>query len=139
LHGTVETLVYAEVRGKPETKLAPKLPQRKQVKKQDYLIWKSYVIVPSIFSYFLYKLYNVFPSIIQYVPGSHQTVLRNWEKLKLFIYQMMESHRKDWNPDEPRDFIDAFLTEMSKVRRTSGLGLPGNKNMVEKLPTDLAS
>ncbi|EDL30916.1 mCG15468 [Mus musculus] len=60
------------------------------------------------------QLYNVFPSIIQYVPGSHQTVLRNWEKLKLFIYQMMESHRKDWNPDEPRDFIDAFLTEMSK-------------------------
>ncbi|XP_021016868.1 cytochrome P450 2J3-like [Mus caroli] len=61
-------------------------------------------------------LYNVFPSIIQYVPGSHQTVLRNWEKLKLFIYQIMESHRKDWNPDEPRDFIDAFLTEMSKYR-----------------------
>ncbi|XP_021056413.1 cytochrome P450 2J3-like isoform X3 [Mus pahari] len=60
------------------------------------------------------QLYNVFPSIIQYVPGSHQTVLRNWEKLKLFIYQMMESHRKDWNPDEPRDFIDAFLTEMTK-------------------------
>ncbi|KAL6030885.1 hypothetical protein STEG23_032330 [Scotinomys teguina] len=28
---------------------------------------------------------------------------------------MMESHRKDWNPDEPRDFIDTFFTEMAKI------------------------
>ncbi|XP_052032758.1 cytochrome P450 2J3-like [Apodemus sylvaticus] len=62
------------------------------------------------------QLYNVFPSIFQYLPGSHQTVLRNWEKLKLFISHMMESHQKDWNPDEPRDFIDAFLTEMAKYQ-----------------------
>ncbi|CAH6790546.1 cytochrome P450 2J3 [Phodopus roborovskii] len=59
-------------------------------------------------------LYNVFPSIFKYLPGSHQTVFRNWEKLKLFVSRMMDSHRKDWNPDEPRDFIDAFLTEMTK-------------------------
>ncbi|OBS77684.1 hypothetical protein A6R68_19927, partial [Neotoma lepida] len=59
-------------------------------------------------------LYNVFPSIMKYLPGSHQTVFRNWEKLKLFVSHMMESHRKDWNPVEPRDFIDAFLTEMTK-------------------------
>ncbi|XP_052572799.1 cytochrome P450 2J3-like isoform X2 [Peromyscus californicus insignis] len=59
-------------------------------------------------------LYNVFPSIMKYLPGSHQTVFRNWEKLKLFVSHMMDSHRKDWNPVEPRDFIDAFLTEMAK-------------------------
>lgn len=82
-----------------------------------------------MFSYFLYKLYNVFPTIIKYLPGSHQTVLRNWEKLKLFISCMMDSHQKDWNPDEPRDFIDAFLTEMAKVR-TSCLCLPGSKTVV---------
>ncbi|XP_055474928.1 cytochrome P450 2J4-like [Psammomys obesus] len=59
-------------------------------------------------------LYNFFPSIIKYLPGPHQTVFRNWEKLKLFVSRMMDSHRKDWNPAEPRDFIDAFLTEMTK-------------------------
>ncbi|XP_036035286.1 cytochrome P450 2J3-like [Onychomys torridus] len=59
-------------------------------------------------------LYNVFPSIMKYLPGSHQTVFRNWEKLKLFVSHMMDSHRKDWNPLEPRDFIDAFFTEMAK-------------------------
>ncbi|NP_001411962.1 cytochrome P450, family 2, subfamily j, polypeptide 7 [Mus musculus] len=59
-------------------------------------------------------LYNALPSIMKYLPGPHQTVFRNWERLKMIVYHMMESHRKDWNPDEPRDFIDAFLTEMTK-------------------------
>ncbi|XP_021056207.1 cytochrome P450 2J6-like isoform X2 [Mus pahari] len=59
-------------------------------------------------------LYNILPSIMKYLPGPHQTVFRNWERLKLIVSHMVESHRKDWNPDEPRDFIDAFLTEMTK-------------------------
>lgn len=27
---------------------------------------------------------------------------------------MLENHKKDWNPAETRDFIDAYLKEMSK-------------------------
>nr|XP_048309075.1 cytochrome P450 2J4-like isoform X3 [Myodes glareolus] len=60
------------------------------------------------------QLYNIFPWIMKYLPGSHQTVFRNWEKLKSFVSSMIDNHRRDWNPDEPRDFIDAFLTEMTK-------------------------
>lgn len=30
---------------------------------------------------------------------------------------MTENHRRDWNPAEPRDFIDAYLKEMEKVRK----------------------
>uniref|UniRef100_A0A8C6IKQ9 unspecific monooxygenase n=1 Tax=Mus spicilegus TaxID=10103 RepID=A0A8C6IKQ9_MUSSI len=60
------------------------------------------------------QLYNIFPWIMKYIPGSHQKVFRNWEKLKLFVSCMIDDHRKDWNPDEPRDFIDAFLKEMTK-------------------------
>ncbi|XP_041508894.1 cytochrome P450 2J4-like isoform X2 [Microtus oregoni] len=60
------------------------------------------------------QLYNVFPWIMKYLPGSHQTVIRNWEKLKSFVSSIIDNHRRDWNPDEPRDFIDAFLTEMTK-------------------------
>uniref|UniRef100_A0A8C6QPY6 Cytochrome P450 2J6 n=1 Tax=Nannospalax galili TaxID=1026970 RepID=A0A8C6QPY6_NANGA len=62
----------------------------------------------------LSQLYNVFPSIMKYVPGPHHRIFRNWEKLKLFVSHMIDNHRKDWNPDEPRDFIDAFLKEMTK-------------------------
>lgn len=60
------------------------------------------------------QLYNIFPWIMKYLPGSHQTVFRNWDQLKLFVSSMIDNHRKDWNPDEPRDFIDAFLNEMAK-------------------------
>ncbi|KAL6030889.1 hypothetical protein STEG23_032334 [Scotinomys teguina] len=60
------------------------------------------------------QLYNIFPWIMKYLPGSHQTVFRNWEKLKLFVSDIIDNHRKDLDPDEPRDFIDAFLKEMTK-------------------------
>ncbi|XP_051020380.1 cytochrome P450 2J3 [Acomys russatus] len=60
------------------------------------------------------QFYNIIPRILQYLPGSHQTLFRNWGKLKLFVSDIIENHRKDWNPDEPRDFIDAFLKEMTK-------------------------
>ncbi|XP_012640600.3 cytochrome P450 2J2 isoform X2 [Microcebus murinus] len=60
------------------------------------------------------QLYSIFPSIMKFLPGPHQTVFRNWEKLKLFVSQMIEKHKKDWNPDETRDFIDAYLKEMAK-------------------------
>uniref|UniRef100_A0A8C5VGX1 Cytochrome P450 2J2 n=1 Tax=Microcebus murinus TaxID=30608 RepID=A0A8C5VGX1_MICMU len=65
------------------------------------------------------QLYSIFPSIMKFLPGPHQTVFRNWEKLKLFVSQMIEKHKKDWNPDETRDFIDAYLKEMAKVRKPS--------------------
>ena len=38
--------------------------------------------------------------------------------MKSYISKIVENHRRDWNPDEPRDFIDAFLTEMTKVGKT---------------------
>ncbi|KAM6219185.1 cytochrome P450 2J2-like isoform 1-T1 [Rhynchocyon petersi] len=59
-------------------------------------------------------LYNNYPSIMEFLPGAHQTVIRHWEKLKAFVSCVVENHKKDWNPDEPRDFIDAYLKEMTK-------------------------
>ncbi|XP_006879893.1 PREDICTED: cytochrome P450 2J2-like [Elephantulus edwardii] len=59
-------------------------------------------------------LYNIFPWIMKFLPGSHQTVIKYWVKLKMFVVQMIENHRRDWNPDQPRDFIDAYLKEMAK-------------------------
>ncbi|XP_012662666.1 cytochrome P450 2J2-like [Otolemur garnettii] len=60
------------------------------------------------------QLYNIFPWIMKFLPGSHTTVFRNWEKLKLFVAHIIENHKRDWNPDETRDFIDAYLKEISK-------------------------
>ncbi|KAL1777341.1 cytochrome P450 2J3 isoform X1 [Sigmodon hispidus] len=60
------------------------------------------------------QIYNIFPWIMKYLPGSHQTLFKNWRKLKSFVSYMIDNHRRDWDPDEPRDFIDAFLKEMAK-------------------------
>ncbi|KAM4873322.1 cytochrome P450 2J2 [Thomomys bottae] len=59
-------------------------------------------------------LYNIFPSIMKFIPGKHHKVFSNWEELKLFISREIEKHKKTWNPDEPRDFIDAYLNEIAK-------------------------
>ena len=55
---------------------------------------------------------------MKHLPGSHQTTIATWRQLKSYVSDIVENHRKDWNPDEPRDFIDAFLTEMTKVGKT---------------------
>lgn len=62
----------------------------------------------------LCQLYNIFPWIMKFLPGAHQTLFSNWKKLELFVSRMLENHKKDWNPAETRDFIDAYLKEMSK-------------------------
>nr|XP_040145116.1 cytochrome P450 2J2-like [Ictidomys tridecemlineatus] len=74
------------------------------------------------------QLYNVFPWIMKFLPGPHQTVFRNWEKLKLFVSHEVEKHRKDWNPDESRDFIDAYLKEIVKVLEKFGQVEGGNSH-----------
>ncbi|XP_061269048.1 cytochrome P450 2J2-like isoform X2 [Bos javanicus] len=60
------------------------------------------------------QLYNAFPRIMNFLPGSHHTLFRKWEKLKMFVANVIENHRKDWNPAEARDFIDAYLQEIEK-------------------------
>lgn len=61
------------------------------------------------------KLYNSFPSIIKFLPGSHQTIFKNWKLLKRFVKEKIEKHKEDWNPSESRDFIDSYLQEIAKV------------------------
>ena len=34
----------------------------------------------------------------------------------MFVANVIENHRKDWNPAAARDFIDAYLQETEKVR-----------------------
>lgn len=54
---------------------------------------------------------------MNFLPGPHQTLFGKWEQLKLFISRVIENHKRDWNPEEPRDFIDAYLKEIEKVRK----------------------
>ncbi|XP_048802308.1 cytochrome P450 2J2-like isoform X2 [Lagopus muta] len=60
------------------------------------------------------QLYNAFPSIIKYLPGSHQTIFKNWRLMKGFVKEKINKHKEDLNPSESRDFIDSYLQEMAK-------------------------
>ncbi|XP_070324178.1 cytochrome P450 2J2-like isoform X2 [Odocoileus virginianus] len=60
------------------------------------------------------QLYNVFPRIMNFLPGPHQMLFSNWGKLKMFVARMIENHKRDWNPTEARDFIDAYFQETEK-------------------------
>ncbi|NXC49698.1 CP2J2 protein, partial [Penelope pileata] len=60
------------------------------------------------------KLYNFFPSIMKYIPGSHQTFIKNGKLLKSFVSEKIIKHKEDLNPLESRDFIDSYLLEMDK-------------------------
>nr|AYG96549.1 cytochrome P450 2J2 [Camelus dromedarius] len=62
------------------------------------------------------QLYNVFRLIMNFLPGPHQRLFHNWEKLKMFVARVIENHKRDWNPAEARDFIDAYLQEIEKHR-----------------------
>ena len=53
---------------------------------------------------------------MNFLPGPHQALFNNLEKLKMFVAKMIENHKRDWNPAEARDFIDAYLQEIEKVR-----------------------
>ncbi|XP_021260983.1 cytochrome P450 2J2-like isoform X3 [Numida meleagris] len=60
------------------------------------------------------QLYNSIPTVIKYLPGSHQTIFKNWRVMKGFVCEKISKHKEDVNPSESRDFIDSYLQEMAK-------------------------
>lgn len=63
------------------------------------------------------------PSALQFLSKNNefpfkipQPLFSKWEKVNMFIARVIENRKKkDWNPAEARDFIDASLQEMEKM------------------------
>ncbi|XP_051855520.1 cytochrome P450 2J4-like [Antechinus flavipes] len=60
------------------------------------------------------QLFNIFPWIMKLLPGPHKTFIKEWKKIESFVEQVIKQHKEDLNPEEPQDFIDAYLKELSK-------------------------
>ncbi|XP_064004401.1 uncharacterized protein LOC135177927 [Pogoniulus pusillus] len=60
------------------------------------------------------QLYPSFPTVMKFLPGSHQTILKNWKVMRSFVVEKIDRHKEDWNPSESRDYIDSYLQEMAK-------------------------
>ena len=57
----------------------------------------------------------MFPWLMRRVPGPHQKIFALWEKQITFVKKKIEDHRVDYDPSNPRDYIDCFIGEMEKV------------------------
>uniref|UniRef100_A0A665TRI5 Cytochrome P450 2J2-like n=1 Tax=Echeneis naucrates TaxID=173247 RepID=A0A665TRI5_ECHNA len=68
------------------------------------------------------QLYDIFPGLLKYLPGPHQTVHANYNEILSFLRKEIEKHQEDWNADDPRDYIDAFLAEMEKKKEDPQAG-----------------
>uniref|UniRef100_A0A1A7Y3Q8 Cytochrome P450, family 2, subfamily J, polypeptide 2 n=1 Tax=Iconisemion striatum TaxID=60296 RepID=A0A1A7Y3Q8_9TELE len=62
------------------------------------------------------QLYDVFPGLMKHLPGPHQTVHSNYRQIVAFLMKEIEKHQEEWNPEEPRDYIDVYLSEMEKQK-----------------------
>ncbi|XP_078141773.1 cytochrome P450 2J4-like [Centroberyx gerrardi] len=58
------------------------------------------------------QLYNSFPLLMRCLPGPHQTVQHIWNDVKDLIRAELKEHKDNWDPAEPRDYIDCYLTEI---------------------------
>ncbi|XP_075278857.1 cytochrome P450 2H1 [Opisthocomus hoazin] len=63
------------------------------------------------------QLYNFFPTIMDYLPGPHQQMIKNIEKVEQFTSEIIAEHQAALDPTCPQDFIDAFLNKMEQEKR----------------------
>ncbi|KAL8220008.1 UNVERIFIED_CONTAM: Cytochrome P450 2F2, partial [Gekko kuhli] len=70
-----------------------------------------------IMSSFWGELYNIFPRLMDLLPGPHQQIFRNFEKLRQFIAERVRRHQESIDPSDPRDFIDCFLIRMEQEKQ----------------------
>ncbi|XP_060773502.1 cytochrome P450 2J2-like [Neoarius graeffei] len=61
-----------------------------------------------------HELYDAYPNIMKILPGPHHTIIANYRRLAAFLGEKTEKHKQDWDPNEPRDYIHAYLTEIEK-------------------------
>ncbi|XP_021562981.1 cytochrome P450 2C18-like isoform X2 [Carlito syrichta] len=59
---------------------------------------------------------NNFPAVIDYLPGSHNTILKNFASVKNYVLEKIKEHQKSLDNNNPQDFIDCFLIKMEEEK-----------------------
>ncbi|XP_029427604.1 cytochrome P450 2F3-like [Rhinatrema bivittatum] len=77
------------------------------------LINENFQLMSSVWG----TLYNIFPNLMYYLPGPHNKIFSNFEKLKLFVLERIKMHDELFDANCPRDFIDCFLTKMKQEEK----------------------
>ncbi|KAB0384226.1 hypothetical protein FD755_006143 [Muntiacus reevesi] len=64
---------------------------------------------------------NNFPALIDYLPGSHNKVLKNVADLKSYVLEKAKEHKASLDINNPRDYIDCFLIRMEQEKQNQQL------------------
>ncbi|XP_053330123.1 cytochrome P450 2G1-like [Spea bombifrons] len=62
------------------------------------------------------QLQSVLPQVMNYVPGPHQKLKTISEEMVTFIKEKVKVHQQTLDPNNTRDFIDAFLIKMEEEK-----------------------
>ncbi|XP_036409838.1 cytochrome P450 2J2-like [Megalops cyprinoides] len=68
------------------------------------------------------QLYDAFPGLMKRLRGPHETIVSNYARLTAFLKKEIERHKKDWDPFDHRDFIDAYIGEIDKRKNDTEAG-----------------
>ncbi|XP_072909878.1 cytochrome P450 2D3-like isoform X2 [Hemitrygon akajei] len=72
------------------------------------------------------QLVNAFP-FLYYLPGPQNKIFQNQDKISQFLQEIIMSHKETWDPNDTRDFIDAFLTQQEKTKNDPNTSFLENK------------
>ncbi|XP_043844520.1 cytochrome P450 2C23-like [Dromiciops gliroides] len=62
------------------------------------------------------QFYNFLPGFRVYLPGKHNIIYRNTDKMNNFIMERVKEHQKVLDPNNPQDFIDCYLSKMQQEK-----------------------
>ncbi|XP_054936783.1 cytochrome P450 2C23-like isoform X2 [Physeter macrocephalus] len=63
------------------------------------------------------QIYNLWPKLIKHLPGEHKAFSKRLNDIKYFILEKVKEHQKSLDHNNPRDYIDCFLSKMEQEKQ----------------------
>ncbi|XP_068136236.1 cytochrome P450 2G1-like isoform X2 [Hyperolius riggenbachi] len=65
------------------------------------------------------KLYNSFPSVVGLLPGRHQTLFENFQKMEDLVKEVISNQKQELDINDQRTIFDAFLAKQKEEKPQS--------------------
>ncbi|KAM8954142.1 cytochrome P450 2A4-like [Pelodytes ibericus] len=62
------------------------------------------------------QLNDIFPRFMRFIPGPHHMISKYMETLLHYVEKRVTMNQKTLDPNNPRDYVDAFLIKMEKEK-----------------------
>ncbi|KAM9197666.1 cytochrome P450 2C23-like [Dugong dugon] len=65
------------------------------------------------------QIYNLWPTLIKCLPGEHRAFSKRLDGVKYFVLEKVKEHQGSLDHNNPRDFIDCFLSKMEEEKNNT--------------------